>query len=285
MSKVADNVPNLQYGQRARLYEGRRAIARHSGVLQTDTGPLADALGARGAAVLTGRFGPDAGVAASVRSLRRPIRTLRPAVVHSHLAYADIVFDDFRAPSIMEVPGAREVAVEFFTMSKSYNMAGWRVGAVVGHADYLKAILRFKSNMDSGQFLPVQRAAATALQLPPEWHAALNAVYHDRRNEAEGIMNTLGCRLDTAQQGMFLWGEIPSSYRDAYQLSDELLYEKHLFLTPGGIFGSNGDRHIRISLCSPVATLQEAGSRIAPADSGSRELLSGHLITDSNNRP
>lgn len=183
-----------------------------------------------------------------------------------------------RPLSILAAEGAGEIALELNSLSKSHNMAGWRVGAVLGHPDYLKAVLRFKSNMDSGQFLPVQRAAAAALQLGPEWHAGLNAVYRDRRNEAEAIMHKLGCRFDATQQGMFLWAEIPSRYRDAYELSDELLYKNHLFLTPGGIFGSNGDRHIRISLCSPVATLLEAGSRLT----ATHNPLPEQLITSTN---
>lgn len=196
-------------------------------------------------------------------------------IVHDN-PYSFILNDSPR--SILATAGAQEIAVELNSLSKSHNMAGWRVGAVLGHADYLKAILRFKSNMDSGQFLPVQRAAAAALQLGPEWHAGLNAVYRDRRNEAEAIMHKLGCRFDATQQGMFLWAEIPSRYRDAYELSDELLYKNHLFLTPGGIFGSNGDRHIRISLCSPVATLLEAGSRLT----ATHNPLPEQLITSTN---
>ncbi|MEZ4965670.1 MAG: aminotransferase class I/II-fold pyridoxal phosphate-dependent enzyme [Saprospiraceae bacterium] len=164
--------------------------------------------------------------------------------------------------SILATEGAAEVAIELNSLSKSHNMAGWRVGALLGHSDYLKAVLRFKSNMDSGQFLAVQQAAVRALQLPGDWYAGLNDLYRKRRQVAEAIMEALGCRFDKAQQGMFLWAEIPERYRDAYALSDELLQEKHLFLTPGGIFGSNGDRFIRLSLCSTVEVLEQALSRI-----------------------
>ena len=164
--------------------------------------------------------------------------------------------------SILAAEGAAEVAIELNSLSKSHNMAGWRVGALLGHSDYLKAVLRFKSNMDSGQFLAVQQAAVRALQLPGDWYAGLNDLYRKRRQVAEAIMEALGCRFDKAQQGMFLWAEIPERYRDAYALSDELLQEKHLFLTPGGIFGSNGDRFIRLSLCSTVEVLEQALSRI-----------------------
>ena len=181
-----------------------------------------------------------------------------------------------RPLSILAAEGAGEVALELNSLSKSHNMAGWRVGAVLGHPDYLKAVLRFKSNMDSGQFLAVQRAAIRALQLPAGWYTDLNLVYRERRNEAEAILTTLGCRFDPAQQGMFVWAAIPAAYGDAYELSDELLYEKNVFLTPGGIFGSHGDRHVRISLCSPVETLREAGIRI-----GRTTEAAGHSLTST----
>ena len=197
-------------------------------------------------------------------------------IVHDN-PYSFILND---APqSILAAEGAMETAVELNSLSKSHNMAGWRTGALTGHPDYLKAVLRFKSNMDSGQFLPVQRAAANALQLPPEWHSGLNKAYRERRKEAETIMRILGCRFDAAQQGMFLWAEIPARYRDAFELSDELLYGRYVFLTPGGIFGSNGDRHIRISLCSPVETLKEAAMRINADDRGSS---TANFVTGSN---
>lgn len=200
-------------------------------------------------------------------------------IVHDN-PYSFILNDTPR--SIHGAEGARDVALELNSLSKSHNMAGWRVGAVTGHPEYLKAVLRFKSNMDSGQFLPVQRAAACALQLPPAWHTGLNDIYRERRQEAEAILGALGCHFDPTQQGMFLWGEIPNRYPNAYDLSDELLYEKHVFLTPGGIFGSNGDRHIRISLCSPAETLREAGMRIRQADKTRQGALTAHLFTESN---
>ena len=202
-------------------------------------------------------------------------------IVHDN-PYSFILNDTPR--SILAAEGAMEVAVELNSLSKSHNMAGWRVGAVLGRSDYLKAVLRFKSNMDSGQFLPVQRAAASALQLPPEWHTGLNGVYRERRKEAEAIMNALGCRFDAAQQGMFVWAEIPARYRDAFELSDEILYGRHVFLTPGGIFGSNGDRHIRISLCSPVETLKEAGTRIERMNADDRGSSAASFFTESNNQ-
>lgn len=141
-------------------------------------------------------------------------------------------------------------------------MAGWRVGMVAGHPDHLKAVLRFKSNMDSGQFLPVQLAATQALGLPADWYAGLNATYASLEKAAFALLESLDCRFDKAQQSMFVWAAAPAHYKDAFEMSDALLYQKNVFLTPGGIFGSNGKKFIRISLCSPVAVLEEAGKRM-----------------------
>ncbi len=166
--------------------------------------------------------------------------------------------------SILAAAGAEGVALELNSLSKSNNMAGWRVGMVAGHPDYLAAILRFKSNMDSGQFLPVQLAAVQALQLPTDWYTNLNDTYRQRQQLAFALLEALGCTFDRRQQGLFVWANIPERYADGYALSDELLYEKHLFLTPGGIFGSNGDRYVRIALCSPVEALQRGLDRLTP---------------------
>ncbi|MBV6440235.1 MAG: aminotransferase class I/II-fold pyridoxal phosphate-dependent enzyme [Haliscomenobacteraceae bacterium CHB4] len=165
--------------------------------------------------------------------------------------------------SILDAKGAQEVVLELNSLSKSHNMAGWRVGMVAGHADYLRAVLRFKSNMDSGQFLPVQQAAVQALRLPESWYTDLNSIYRERQLAAFEILESLGCAFDRRQQGMFVWAKIPDRYRDGFELSDELLHGKNVFLTPGSIFGSNGDRYVRISLCSPVGILQDANSRIS----------------------
>ncbi len=165
--------------------------------------------------------------------------------------------------SILAAKGATEIALELNSLSKSHNIAGWRVGMVAGHPEYLKTILRFKSNMDSGQFLPVQQAAAQALRLPESWYTDLNNIYHQRQQAAFEILDGLDCRFDKGQQGMFVWAKIPGHFRDGYELSDALLYDKYVFLTPGGIFGSNGDRFVRISLCSPVEVLQEAHHRLS----------------------
>jgi LL-diaminopimelate aminotransferase len=164
--------------------------------------------------------------------------------------------------SILSTQGAFDVALELNSLSKSHNMAGWRVGVLAGRSDYLQEVLRFKSNMDSGMFKPLQLAAAQALESPPEWYHRLNAIYKERRAMALEILETLTCRVEPGQSGMFLWAEVPSSFTDGYELSDLVLREARVFLTPGGIFGSLGQNFIRISLCSNHAALEEALRRI-----------------------
>lgn len=164
--------------------------------------------------------------------------------------------------SILAVDGAKDVAIELNSMSKSHNMAGWRIGMMAGKAEYLDNILRFKSNMDSGMYKPAQLAAAKALQSPQSWYDDLNTVYRERRDKVWAIMDLLGCDYDKKQVGMFVWARIPDQYPDAYALSDEVLYRAHVFITPGGIFGSQGDRYIRISLCSDGDVLALALKRI-----------------------
>ncbi|MBC8084807.1 MAG: aminotransferase class I/II-fold pyridoxal phosphate-dependent enzyme [Hymenobacter sp.] len=167
--------------------------------------------------------------------------------------------------SLLAVPGAREVALELNSLSKSHNMAGWRVGLLAGRADWLKEVLRFKSNMDSGMFLPVQQAAVAALALGPEWFAALNATYRARRAVVFELLRVLGCAPDPAQIGLFVWAAVPPAYADGYALSDELLREARVFITPGGIFGSNGNGFVRVSLCQREAVLRQAVERIIEA--------------------
>lgn len=164
--------------------------------------------------------------------------------------------------SILSVPGAEEVAIELNSLSKSHNMAGWRIGALLGNADILRNVLRFKSNMDSGQFLPMQLAAVEALGLDDSWYSDLNTTYGARQQVAFEILKAIGCAPNPQQQGLFVWAKIPDSYADCYAVSDELLYNKHVFITPGGIFGSAGDRYVRISLCQEVSVLQESLQRI-----------------------
>ena len=167
-----------------------------------------------------------------------------------------------RPRSILAAQDAAEVALELNSLSKSHNLAGWRVGAVMGQSKYLSAILRFKSNLDSGQFQPVQLAAATALQADESWYRQINEAYRERQQKAHELLSLIGCEIAPGQQGLFLWGRIPGNFADAYALSDALLYKTHVFLTPGGIFGSAGEPYIRVSLCQPAEVLQEAIQRI-----------------------
>lgn len=160
--------------------------------------------------------------------------------------------------SILAVDGAKEVAIELNSLSKSSNMAGWRVGMLVADEQRINEILRFKSNMDSGMFLPLQLAAAKALSLDESWYKQLNSEYEERRELVFAIMDLLGCQYDKNQVGLFVWARIPVSYKDAYALSDEVLNNTHIFITPGGIFGSAGEQYIRISLCAKQDVLNEA---------------------------
>lgn len=165
--------------------------------------------------------------------------------------------------SILQVPGAKDVCIEFNSLSKSHNMPGWRVGMIATNAQFIQWILRVKSNIDSGTFRPLQLAAARALENSDEWHAAANVeVYARRRHLAEKIMQALGCSFDPNQVGMFLWGRIPDHYPDAEALTERILHEARVFLTPGFIFGSNGQRYVRISLCANEARMDEALHRI-----------------------
>ncbi|MDP4821066.1 MAG: aminotransferase class I/II-fold pyridoxal phosphate-dependent enzyme [Saprospiraceae bacterium] len=164
--------------------------------------------------------------------------------------------------SILSVPGAKAVALELNSLSKAHNMAGWRIGMVAGASAYLQQILRFKSNMDSGMFKPMQLAAVQALGQPASWYDSLNAVYRERRVLAEDILRSLGCSFDPAQVGMFVWAKTPDRYPSGYELTDQVLETAHVFLTPGGIFGEAGKPYVRISLCSDVSVLKEAKDRI-----------------------
>lgn len=165
--------------------------------------------------------------------------------------------------SILNVPGAKECCIEFNSMSKSHNMPGWRVGMLATNAQFVQWILKIKSNIDSGTFRPMQLAAAQAYNNSSEWHEEANiGVYSRRRRLAEEIMHSLGCTFDPAQVGMFLWGRIPDAYTDVEELTEKVLHEARVFITPGFIFGSNGKRYIRISLCAKEKQLAEALERI-----------------------
>jgi LL-diaminopimelate aminotransferase len=164
--------------------------------------------------------------------------------------------------SLLGVPGAKDTAVELNSLSKSQNMAGWRVGTLSGSKERIEEVLRFKSNMDSGMFLPVQLAAALALSLDKDWYDGVNAVYRRRREFVFELLDLLKCVYNKEQVGLFVWAKVPSGYRDGFALSDRVLYGANVFLAPGGIFGKAGEGYIRVSLCSPEEKLQESIARI-----------------------
>lgn len=164
--------------------------------------------------------------------------------------------------SLWSIDGAREVVIELNSLSKSHNMAGWRIGMLVGAKDRIDEVLRFKSNMDSGMFLPLQLAAARALELGKEWHEEVNAVYKERREKVFELLSLLECEFDRTQAGMFVWASIPVKYTNGYELSDEVLQDANVFITPGGIFGSAGNGYVRVSLCSTTQKFEEAIVRI-----------------------
>jgi len=164
--------------------------------------------------------------------------------------------------SILAAEGAKEVAVELNSLSKSQNMAGWRIGMLCGAKQRIEEVLRFKSNMDSGMFLPMQLAAAKALSLGKDWYDSVNAVYKKRRIKVFELLELLNCTFSTGQAGMFVWAAIPAGYENGYALSDEVLYRSGVFITPGGIFGSAGDNYVRVSLCCTEEKIQESIDRI-----------------------
>lgn len=164
--------------------------------------------------------------------------------------------------SLLTVPGAKDVVLELNSLSKSHNMAGWRIGMLCGSRERVDEVLRFKSNMDSGMFMPLQLAAVKALNLGPDWYSHINGIYLERRNKVYRILDILGCIYELKQVGLFVWAKIPDHYGDAYALSDEVLYGADVFLTPGGIFGSQGNRYIRISLCGDLSRFEQAIDRL-----------------------
>ena len=164
--------------------------------------------------------------------------------------------------SILSYAGASEVALELNSLSKSHNMAGWRLGWVMGQKDYINTILKFKSNVDSGTFLPMQHAAVAALNNDNEWHKSRNEIYANRRKHVCAIFDKLGCRYNTTQVGMFIWAKVPDSVANVEAYVEDILQKAHVFITPGFIFGTNGARYVRISLTSPEALFMEALARI-----------------------
>lgn len=164
--------------------------------------------------------------------------------------------------SLLKTEGAKEVVLELNSFSKSHNMAGWRIGMLCGSADKINDVLKFKSNMDSGMFLPVQLAAAKALELGEEWFEALNKIYTERREKVYELLQLLKCTYSNKQAGMFVWAKVNQQWENSFILSDEVLHKARVFITPGGIFGSEGDGYIRVSLCSPQEKFDEAITRI-----------------------
>ena len=164
--------------------------------------------------------------------------------------------------SILAVPGAKEICIELNSMSKAHNMPGWRMAMLASNAQFVQWVLKVNSNIESGQFKPMQYAAAKALQADKSWYDGMNKVYRSRRDLAGQIMQALGCTYDEQQVGMFLWGRIPDSAESAEAIANKVLYEARVFLTPGFIFGSRGERYIRISLCCKNEALQEALKRV-----------------------
>lgn len=188
-------------------------------------------------------------------------------IVHDN-PYSFILND---APmSILSIEGAKDVAIEMNSLSKSHNMAGWRLGMASSNPRFISWMLKVKSNIDSGQFKPKMLAAVEALKLGQDWADEVNAVYKSRRAAAEAIMTALGCAFDPKQQGLFLWGKISDAEASSEALADRLLAEARVFLTPGFIFGSNGDRYIRISLCATAERMGEALERIKKLNSASK---------------
>ncbi|MDX2197311.1 MAG: aminotransferase class I/II-fold pyridoxal phosphate-dependent enzyme [Cytophagales bacterium] len=164
--------------------------------------------------------------------------------------------------SILTYAGGKEVALELNSMSKSHNMAGWRVGLVVGHHEYIQSILKVKSNIDSGTFLPIQHASVAACHNSAEWHTEQNAIYSRRRDIIWQILDHIGAAYDHGQVGMFVWARIPKKYKNSEELTEHYLQKCHVFITPGFIFGSNGEGYLRVSVCSEEAQFTEALKRI-----------------------
>ncbi len=174
--------------------------------------------------------------------------------------YSFILNSDYK--SIFQVQGAKETALELNSLSKSHNMAGWRVGMVAGNSEYIKTILKVKSNMDSGMFLGMQMAAVEALKNEESWYSSVNSVYIKRKKIVEEIMEILNCSYDKSQVGLFVWGHIPEEINNCEAFIEEILNKSHVFITPGFIFGEMGQRYIRISLCANEKRLEEAKERL-----------------------
>ena len=162
--------------------------------------------------------------------------------------------------SLLATPGAKEVALELNSLSKTFNMAGWRVGMLAGDASHLQQVLKVKSNMDSGMFYGIQKGAIAALSMPKTWFEEMNALYQERREALYTLVDLLGCSYDRKATGMFIWAQLPAG-KTAEPFVDKLLHEKHIFIAPGTIFGSQGEGYIRFSLCVPLPKIQAAIER------------------------
>jgi aspartate/methionine/tyrosine aminotransferase len=164
--------------------------------------------------------------------------------------------------SLLSSPDAIDTCLELNSLSKSHNMAGWRIGMVAGRKEYLEYLMRFKSQMDSGMFKPMQLAAVKALAAGPEWFEGINAVYRERKVVVHALLDHLGCTYDSDQSGLFVWARIPSTEQSGQELADRILMEKRVFITPGFIFGPQGDQYVRVSLCHPKEVIISATNRI-----------------------
>ena len=170
--------------------------------------------------------------------------------------------------SMLSVPGMMEVGIELNSLSKSHNMAGWRIGALLGKSEFLNPVLKFKSNMDSGMFLPLQLAAVEALSADIKWFEQQNEIYKSRQKRVFELLDLLACTYDKGQTGMFVWAKTPDNFSSGYALSDQILIENAVFITPGGIFGSQGNEYIRISLCAKEEIFKEVIQRIKSKSNG-----------------
>jgi len=186
-------------------------------------------------------------------------RTHNILIVHDN-PYSFILNDS--PLSLLSIEGAKEVVLELNSLSKSSNMAGWRLGMLVAAKERIDEVLRFKSNMDSGMFLPLQLAAATALGLDKNWYDSINAIYRERREKVFELLDILNCVYSKNQVGLFVWAKIPANYTDGYALCDEVLYKSNVFITPGGIFGEAGVGYVRVSLCGSLERFDEAIKRV-----------------------
>ncbi len=179
-------------------------------------------------------------------------------------AYAQVAFDGFRPPSIFQIPGAKDIAVEFNSLSKSHNMPGWRTGVVVGCAPVIQSLFKLKSNMDSGAFRPVLDASAAALQLPEDWHLQRNAIYQERRDLMYAALQEIGCYALKPRASIYLWAKIPTGMTSLDFCSHTLQYAR-VSLTPGPVFGSAGEGYVRIALTTATPRLEEAVTRLVKA--------------------